>query len=260
MLKFPSKNVVLIDHPRWQIIYYYSGLLKWLFAGFGYLFLSYPGIAIGFIIGSLLEMQVEHKEKEPKYISELGLSYMRLAYCILRAGGSVTEKKRQLAYRYIARHFGVDYLRSRVHMFETLQHQQIDAQVIAGQLKHSMDYASKLHLIYFLLGVASANSQSGTGTLRLISSIADTLEIKSSDFASLLAMHTPTSNRSYQILELEPSASDDEVRKAYKKLAKQHHPDKVAHLGTAYQTTAKEKFQEIQHAFQEIRTQRNMSR
>jgi DnaJ like chaperone protein len=259
MLKYPTNSIVLLNRPTWQITYYHTGLLKWFFTGFGFLFLSYPGILVGFIVGSLLEMRVEHKERGPQAISDMGLSYMRLAYSVMRSDGPITEKKKQHAYRYVARHFGTDYLRSRVHVFESMQYQTLDPIIIAGQLNERIDYAAKLHLIYFLLGIAGTGSISGAGTLRLISSIADALAIKASDFLSLLAMHQPTSDRSYQILELEPSASDEEVRKAYKKLAKQHHPDKVAHMGTAYQATAKEKFQEIQHAFQEIRSKRKMS-
>ena len=53
----------------------------------------------------------------------------------------------------------------------------------------------------------------------------------------------------YDILEVEPGASKDEIHKAYRTLANKYHPDKIAHLGEEFQTLAEEKFKEIQAAY-----------
>ena len=53
----------------------------------------------------------------------------------------------------------------------------------------------------------------------------------------------------YDILEIEPGASKDEIHKAYRALANKYHPDKIAHLGTEFQKLAEEKFKEIQAAY-----------
>ena len=52
----------------------------------------------------------------------------------------------------------------------------------------------------------------------------------------------------YKVLEISPDATDDEVRKAYRKLALKHHPDKVATLGEDVRKAAEKKFQEINAA------------
>ena len=52
----------------------------------------------------------------------------------------------------------------------------------------------------------------------------------------------------YKVLEISPNATDDEVRKAYRKLALKHHPDKVATLGEDVKKAAEKKFQEINAA------------
>jgi uncharacterized membrane protein YkvA (DUF1232 family) len=56
----------------------------------------------------------------------------------------------------------------------------------------------------------------------------------------------------YEILNLEPGASRDEIKAAYKKLAAQYHPDKVQHLGVDFQKLAHEKFVAIQKAYDEL--------
>jgi hypothetical protein len=56
----------------------------------------------------------------------------------------------------------------------------------------------------------------------------------------------------YEVLGVQPTASKDEIRSAYRKLANQYHPDKVHHLGEEFQQLAEIKFKAIQEAYQEI--------
>ena len=64
----------------------------------------------------------------------------------------------------------------------------------------------------------------------------------------------------YQLLLVDPNASDKEVKRAYRKMMSQHHPDKLAAKGMPDDMleVAKEKTQEIQSAWEMIRKQRNI--
>ena len=53
----------------------------------------------------------------------------------------------------------------------------------------------------------------------------------------------------HEILGVSPEATQEEIRAAYICLAKQYHPDKVAHLGKEFQELADKKFKEIQQAY-----------
>lgn len=62
----------------------------------------------------------------------------------------------------------------------------------------------------------------------------------------------------YAVLGLKPSASDDEVKKAYRRLISQHHPDKLVSKGLPEEmmTLAKEKTQKITKAYETVQQAR----
>ena len=64
---------------------------------------------------------------------------------------------------------------------------------------------------------------------------------------------------SYKILEIDKSASNDGVKKAYRKMANKYHPDKVAHLGDELQKLAEDKFKAVNDAYHQIKKDRGMA-
>lgn len=77
-----------------------------------------------------------------------------------------------------------------------------------------------------------------------------TSEDDSSGFSSGRASEGATGSKDpYEILGIRPNATPDEIRAAYRLVAQQYHPDKVAHLGEEFRELAQKKFVEIQNAY-----------
>lgn len=72
--------------------------------------------------------------------------------------------------------------------------------------------------------------------------------------------NTSSRKNPYDILGISPEADLESIKKAYHRKAAQYHPDKVNHLGEELQQLAKEKFQEIQWAYETVMRARRESR
>ena len=80
-------------------------------------------------------------------------------------------------------------------------------------------------------------------------------QINQNDFATALLVLS----RAYIALGIEKTVTDSEVKKAYRKMAVLHHPDKYEQMGEKHQKAAKEKFQKIQEAYETIKKERGLS-
>ena len=78
------------------------------------------------------------------------------------------------------------------------------------------------------------------------------MQMAASEVDSMLGMGKNDLESAYQVLCVSPNASDDEVKRAYRRLALEHHPDKVATLGDDIRKAAEKKFQEINDAKDKI--------
>ena len=82
--------------------------------------------------------------------------------------------------------------------------------------------------------------------------------VSSVDFESVKNMFYRNVDSDYTILGIDANATDDEVKKAYRKMAIKCHPDKVAQMGEEYVKGAKEKFQQIQDSYEAIKKRRGL--
>ena len=78
------------------------------------------------------------------------------------------------------------------------------------------------------------------------------MRMQAGDVDSMLNLKSDSLEDAYKVLGVSPSASDDELRKAYRRLALEHHPDRVASLGEDVRRAAEKKFQEINAAKERI--------
>jgi len=120
------------------------------------------------------------------------------------------------------------------------------------QIADNIDYGARLQLLNFLVMIAQADGQVHPSELQALKEVAQWMQMPASEVDSMLHLEGSSLDDAYQVLGISPDATDDEVRRAYRKLALQHHPDRVAKLGDDVRRAAEKKFQEINAAKERI--------
>ena len=113
--------------------------------------------------------------------------------------------------------------------------------------------------VHYLFGIAKADGHVSEVEIQIIQRIANLMGVPQSDFESLKNMFYRDTNSDYKVLGIESTATEEEIKKAYRQMAIRYHPDKVAAMGDEYQKGAQEKFQKIQEAYENIKKQRGIN-
>lgn len=252
-----------------------KGWSKWIFALLGFAFFGYFGAIIGFAIGSMIDSRskVEWDEQYSRSYSsysanqayqrsssgDFAASLLVLTAAVMKADGKVMKSELEYVKEFYKRQFGIQQTKQQMSALKDLLNQSINVRDISHQIRYQMQYHSRLQLLHYLFGIAEADQQISDSEINEINRIASYLGISAADFLSIKAMFVRETGGDYKILEITPDASDDEVKKAYRKMAMKYHPDKVAHLGDDVKKQAEEKFQKVQEAYENVKKQRGFS-
>ena len=236
-----------------------AGYTKWIGGGLGWAFGGPIGGILGFVFGSMWDgMQTGEYEYQTTQTGDFSVSMLVLAAAVMKADGKVMRSELNYVRAFFENNFGKETAGDRIQFLKKVLEQEYDLHEVCTQVGRYMDYPSRLQLLHFLFGISAADGQYHAKEVDMIATISAFLGVDRSDYASIRAMFVRDTGSAYRVLEITQDATDDEVKAAYRKMAVKYHPDKVAHLGPDIQNSAKEKFQQLNAAYEEIRKQRGM--
>ncbi len=226
---------------------------KWIGIGAGW-FLGGPiGAIIGYYIGKNF-FQGKNDNAQAYEVSLLILSSL-----VIKSDGKIIKEELEYVKNFFTNTFGVNKANQYFKIFNNLNKQSLSSQLrpICKQLNKYINHSSRLQIIHFLFGVSASDNEIHISEKILIEKIATYLNISKYDFESIQSMFVD--NRSgnslekyYKILGISNSASIDEVKKAYRKMAMKYHPDKLQGVSSDIVKLAEEKFQLVQDAYENI--------
>ncbi|MDR2911244.1 MAG: TerB family tellurite resistance protein [Bacteroidales bacterium] len=246
---------------------------KWIGGGLGWAVGGPIGAIFGFVVGSILDGSsgtVQQGANTGFSGNKTGysagtttggyvMSLLVLVAAVMKVDGKVLKSELDYVKKFMVNNFGEPSAAEAVKLLRDLLQQKIPVNEVCRQIQQNMNYSARLQLLHFLFGIAKADGQIESSEQNLITNISRQMGISESDFESILAMFVTNIDGDYKILEIERTASDEELKKAYRRMAMKYHPDKVSHLGNDFQKAANEKFQMVNKAYENIKKERKLT-
>ena len=238
--------------------------------GLGWAFGGPMGAIIGYALGALfsgarpfvMRSEINEHFGSTSEQRDFNVTLLVLSAAVMKADGSVKKSELDYVKRFFVKNFGQESAEKSIKMLREILNKDYNIYEVSAQVGQYMEYSSRLQLLHYLFGIAAADGFVSEQEIDVVHTIASGMGIVESDFYSIKAMFvredSPSQN-AYTILGVDPSASDEEVKRAYREMAKKNHPDLVSNLGEEVRQAAEKKFQEINEAYETIKKQRGMN-
>ena len=186
------------------------------------------------------------------------MSLLVLSSAVIKADGKTLQSELDCVRNFFRSNFGEQAAQQAIQILRQLDSQQVNVYSVGGQIAANMNYSQRMQLLQYLVQIAMADGEFAKAEKSVIECIGSVIGLNTSDINSLISMYYKEEQSAYTILEISPSATDDEVRAAYRRMAMKNHPDRVSTLGPEVQKAAAERFQQIHEAYETIKKQRGM--
>ncbi|MGL4909224.1 MAG: DnaJ domain-containing protein, partial [Bacteroidales bacterium] len=241
---------------------------KWIFGAIGLYSLGFFGAIIGFFFGSILDTFFARSSSsdspftnKSSHLDEFTQCLLLLVAAILKADGRIMQSELDFVKQFLLRNLGIEKTKISMFFLRDALKKETALFNICSSIRVRYSSSINLQLLHLLFGIASADGEISVAELQTIKQIATYLSITSNDYESVKAMFfvKTDTNWAYKILEIERNASNEDIKKAHRRMAKKYHPDKVIHMGDSLQKSANEKFRKVQEAYEFIKREREMN-
>ncbi|PWH84897.1 DnaJ domain-containing protein [Brumimicrobium oceani] len=212
----------------------------------------------------------EHETKEIPPHDPLLEAYISLGALMVRRDRSSYREKILYLNNYFSKHFPHSHYDFGRSFTESLKN-PIRLRVISKWLRRKLPRREqRLQIMYFLAELSNVDGAMNKHEIALLKEINQLLKLSEEDFDSIIAMYTQQQKRTkssensnsriaaialaFRVMGLSENASQAEVKKAYRRLVKLHHPDVFATQGIEHQEIAQKRFIEIQKAYEILET------
>jgi DnaJ like chaperone protein len=267
-MKQPQKSNMLIWALIALLLFLATGGLRLVSAGIAFLFEVLPLLVLGYIF---YFMYTKSKQGTGNgYQTNGGNTHTRfvelLVYILVQIGktdGQLSATETRVIYGFFQtqmQYIEVD-LKWIASLIETGDRTDMSLETLCTEFNQQFPYEAKLLLLELIGQIITADGRLDTTEKKAAESILSFLKIQEKDayrfrqlYLNPSRSHTAKdeTDTHYATLGIKPGASADEIKKAYREACKQHHPDKVHHLGSEFQKVAEEKMQKINAAYKAL--------
>ena len=240
------------------------GLGKWIAGALGWAMFGPIGGILGYYITSRIEKLAEaalvYGEDQTWNQGQRNsflMSLLVLSASVIKADGKTTSQEMSTLRSFFTSNFGAQAGNEAEEIISDLLTKDYNLYDVCSQIRSCMDYSQRLQLYHYLVALGASDGLHQR-EVDILETIATYIGLSKSESDSIFAQFRPDNDSNYKILEIDRSATDEDVKKAYRKMAIKYHPDKVATLGEDVQKAAEEKFKSISQAYEAICRERGM--
>lgn len=197
-----------------------------------------------------------HYAQRAQQSNDIPSILMALSAAVMKADDKVLKVELDYVKAFFHQQFGPQFNANHLQILKKYLDADIPLSQICQDTRYRTSVEVRMQIIHYLFGIANSDKNVSNSELTIITNIAMMLGVPQMEFESIKNMFYRNTNSDYKVLGIEDTATDDEVKKAYREMAKKFHPDRVAQMGDEYQKGANEKFQKIQEAYDAIKKNR----
>lgn len=235
----------------------------------GFFSSGFFGAIVGFMIGSYVDYAYGAEETtsysqgsfnayggyqtNQVHPSDFKNSLLILIAAVMKADGVAMKSELDLVKSMLLRTYGEQESKNMLLQLREYLKKEHNLNEVCRNLRNRMSYSPRLELVHILFRISRADGVISDAEISLIQQVATQLGVSHTDYLSLKAMFVESADADFKILDVSNSASQDEVKKAYRKLAMRFHPDRLQGLSEGEKKSAESKFLRVQKAYENIK-------
>ena len=190
--------------------------------------------------------------------NDFATALLILSGAVMKADGKILKSELNYVRQFFKQQFSPHLSSKYIRDFKDILKKDFVLSDVCYSINNSMPIRQRSLLIQYLFGIAKADGIVSDSEMKVIQRISSYFRISSIEFEQIKSLFYKDTSSFYKVLGIEESATNDEIKKAYRKMAIKHHPDKFNQLGEEQQKAAKNMFQKIQEAYEHIKKERSI--
>ena len=231
-----------------------SNYAKWIGGGLGWMYGGPIGAFFGYQIGKYISRNFQSKE------TSFEMSLLMLSAIVIKVDGKIKKEELECVRRFFIQSFGKAKADRYFQVFNDVKNKQFPSvRSVCLEINKHVNHKTRLQIVHFLFSIANSDGLVDPKEIDVIKKISNYFWISDYDFNSIEAMFSKNKNidNAYDILGVSKKSTNDDIKKAYRKMVKKYHPDRLNNVSEDVIEMAKIKFQSVKDAYERVRSERN---